>query len=71
MTAEPIGVVLGRFAATITQLDEFYTAKDAVAWCESPQALLGGKRPLELLMTKGGTEQVAAVIARLRDGAFI
>lgn len=71
MNADPIGVVLGRFAETITQLDDFYSAKEAVAWCESPQVTLGGKRPLELLLTKSGTEQVVAVIARLRDGAFV
>lgn len=66
-----IGLVVGRFSATLLALDEFYSLKDAIAWCESPQPLLGGKRPLELLLTDEGSQQVAAVIARLQDGAFI
>ena len=66
-----IGLAMGRFSSVLLALDEFYTFKEAIAWCESPQPLLGGKRPLELLLTDEGSQQVAAVIARLQDGAFI
>lgn len=71
-SSEPrVGVVLGRFSAILRALDEFYTLKEAIAWCEAPQPLLGGKRAIELILTDQGALEVATVIARLRDGAFI
>jgi putative toxin-antitoxin system antitoxin component (TIGR02293 family) len=71
-TSEPTaGVALGRFAAILMALDDLYELKEALLWCESPQALLGGRRPINLLTTDQGALEVAAVVARLRDGAFI
>jgi uncharacterized protein (DUF2384 family) len=70
--SEPtVGVALGRFAAILMALDDFYDLKEALLWCESPQPLLGGRRPINLLTTNQGAIEVAAVVARLRDGAFI
>lgn len=72
MSEQPrVGIALGRFASVLMALDEFYDLKEALLWCESPQPLLAGRRPIELLATDQGAIEVAAVIARLRDGAFV
>jgi hypothetical protein len=41
-TTEPrAGIVLGRFVAVLSALDEFYSLKDAILWCESPPVTSG------------------------------
>jgi hypothetical protein len=51
-------------------LAQFYEPPEVTAWLESPQRLLGGKTPLELI-AEGRLEDVSAVLAALQDGAFV
>jgi uncharacterized protein (DUF2384 family) len=60
-----------RVYQVLLDLDEFYEPREAMAWLNRPQLLLDDKRPVELMLTPGGTVQVFAVIGRLRDGAYI
>ena len=60
-----------RVTDLLGQLKEFYELSDAIAWIASEQSLLGDRRPADLLHTEEGTREVKAVVARLRDGAFI
>lgn len=60
-----------RILQTLTALEEFYEPLEAMRWLRLEQALLGGRKPAELLKTEDGTIEVNAVIARLRDGAYI
>ena len=59
-----------RVRRLILDLDQFYEPADIITWLDSPQRVLGGQRPSVLLRTQEGSEEVAAVIARLRDGTY-
>lgn len=55
----------------IGQLREFYPEPDeARLWLFSPHRLLGGERPADRIQ-QGKTDDVLALIAQLRDGAFV
>ena len=53
-----------------TQLAEFYEPGDARLWLYSPHRLLSGRRPADLI-AEGDTDSVLALIAQLRDGAYL
>lgn len=59
-----------RLEYLINELSELYNPKEAKLWIYSPNSLLDGKRPLELIHG-GDIELVLDVIAQLKDGAFI
>lgn len=48
-----------------------YEQSDADAWLRTPQSLLYGQRAMDLLRTDWGYLEVAGVVQRLCDGAFI
>jgi transcriptional regulator with XRE-family HTH domain len=55
----------------IDELREFYPERDeARLWLFSPNRLLGGERPADRIQ-QGKTDDVLALIAQLRDGAFV
>lgn len=60
-----------RLLSVMRSLGAFYDVEHAVQWCETPQPLLDGQRPVDLLITEAGAAEVDAVVARLRDGAHI
>jgi transcriptional regulator with XRE-family HTH domain len=54
----------------ITELAEFYDPPEARLWLFSPHRGLQGDRPADRIH-KGQTDDVLALIAQLRDGAFV
>jgi uncharacterized protein (DUF2384 family) len=53
----------------ISELSELYDPREANIWLFSPNKLLLGKRPVDLIKERK-TEDVLRVIAQLKDGAF-
>jgi transcriptional regulator with XRE-family HTH domain len=53
----------------ISQLGDFYEPAEARLWLFSPHRLLGGERPADRIQ-QGKLDDVLAVIAQLRDGAY-
>lgn len=60
-----------RLLALLRELGHLYDLEGAALWCETPQPLLDGRRPVDMLVSEKGAADVAAVVARLRDGAHI
>lgn len=54
----------------IDQLSEFYAPDEARLWLFAPHRLLGGERPADRIQA-GRVEDVLALIAQLRDGAYV
>jgi uncharacterized protein (DUF2384 family) len=54
----------------VERLADLYTPDEARLWLFSRHALLGGRRPADLI-AQGGTEDVLALIDQLRDGAYL
>lgn len=69
--AEEVDPTFERITNVLGQLKEFYELSDAISWVASKQPLLQDRRPADLLQTDEGAKEVEAVIARLRDGAFV
>lgn len=63
-------MVAHRVIHIFAKLKDFYTIDDSIKWLESNQNLLGGRCPMNLLLTSEGTEEVTALLSRLADGAF-
>jgi putative toxin-antitoxin system antitoxin component (TIGR02293 family) len=53
----------------VDQLADFYEPAEARMWLFSPQKLLDGKRPADLIHA-GDSEAVIELVERLRDGVF-
>lgn len=60
-----------RLLALLRRLGQLYELERAIRWCESPQPLLEGQRPVNMVMTEKGGAEVDAVVARLLDGTHI
>ena len=54
----------------IDELAEFYAPDEARLWLFSPNRMLGGSRPVDYIQ-KGRNDEVRALIAQLRDGAYV
>lgn len=54
----------------IGELAEFYEPGEARLWLFAPHRLLGGQRPADRIQ-EGKVDDVLALIAQLRDGAFV
>jgi transcriptional regulator with XRE-family HTH domain len=54
----------------VGELAEFYEPAEARLWLFSPHRLLGGERPADRIQ-QGKLDDVLALIAQLRDGAFV
>lgn len=54
----------------VDQLSDFYEPKEARLWLFSPQRLLRGNTPADLIQ-KGQSDEVIAAIDKLREGVFI
>ncbi len=53
----------------LDQLSEFYEPDEARLWLFSPHRLLNGDRPADRIQA-GNIDDVLALLAQLRDGAF-
>lgn len=53
----------------VEQLSEFYAPDEARLWLFAPHKLLGGERPADRIQD-GRVDDVLALIAQLRDGAY-
>lgn len=62
--------VAGRVLQVISELGLIYELQDAVRWFGLPQPLLGGKCPVDLIVTDTGAAEVFQLIAQIRDGAY-
>lgn len=54
----------------IDELSDFYEPREARMWLYSPQRLLEGETPADLIQA-GRAGDVIAVIDRLRDGVYV
>lgn len=54
----------------VGELAELYEPDEARLWLFSPHRLLGGERPADRIQ-QGKVDDVLALIAQLRDGAFV
>jgi transcriptional regulator with XRE-family HTH domain len=54
----------------IDELAELYGPDEARLWLFSPHKLLGGERPVDRIR-EGRIDDVRALIAQLRDGAYV
>ena len=52
------------------ELAEFYEPQEARLWLFAPHRLLGGERPADRIQ-QGKLDDVLALIAQLRDGAYV
>jgi hypothetical protein len=66
--APQLGTIADRFYRQAMFLYE--DKASALAWIASPQQLLGGRSPRELILA-GELERVQAVLDQIRDGAYI
>ena len=62
--------VAGRVLQVISELAPIYELQDAVHWFGLPQPLLGGKCPVDLIVTETGAAEVFQLLAQLRDSAY-
>lgn len=60
-----------RIIGLFRDLIGIYDLAGAIDWCETPQQLLDGRKPIEMLISKEGAAEVDAVVARLRDGVHV
>jgi transcriptional regulator with XRE-family HTH domain len=51
------------------ELAQFYTPNEARLWLFSPHRLLGGQTPADKIQ-RGELDEVLAIVAQLRDGAY-
>lgn len=54
----------------ISELSELYSPDEARLWLFSPHKMLGGDRPADRIHN-GHIEDVLAIIAQLKDGAYV
>ena len=54
----------------IDELAEFFAPDEARLWLFSPHRLLGGARPADRIQ-EGQVDEVRALIAQLKDGAYV
>ena len=54
----------------LAELAEFYEPEEARLWLFAPHRLLGGERPADRIQ-RGRLDDVLALIAQLRDGAYV
>jgi len=54
----------------IDELAEFFAPDEARLWLFSPNRMLEGSRPVDHIQ-KGPIDEVRALIAQLRDGAYV
>lgn len=54
----------------VGELAEFYEPQEARPWLFAPHRLLAGERPADRIQ-QGKLDDVLALIAQLRDGAFV
>jgi transcriptional regulator with XRE-family HTH domain len=54
----------------VGELAELYEPQEARLWLFAPHRLLGGERPADRIQ-QGRLDDVLALIAQLRDGAFV
>jgi hypothetical protein len=60
-----------RVIALFRNLRGVYDLMAAIEWCESPQQLLDGQRPIDMLISAKGAADVDAVVAQMRDGVHV
>lgn len=58
-----------RVLALLRKLGGLYDLESAIRWCESPQPLLDGQRPIDMLSAEKSAAEVDSVVAGLIDGA--
>lgn len=64
--------IVQRPAGMAAQLSELYdNPSDVVQWFLSPQLMLEGQRPVDLMQSDNGWMQVHAEIQRLRDSSYV
>ena len=64
-------VVLNRVQeCLVRELAEFYGSAEARLWLFTPQRLLGGETPAQCIQNDK-VEDVQALLAQLRDGAYV
>jgi transcriptional regulator with XRE-family HTH domain len=54
----------------VAELAEFYNPDEARLWLFAPHKLLGGDRPADRIQ-QGRVDDVRAIIAQLKDGAYV
>jgi uncharacterized protein (DUF2384 family) len=57
-------------AFVVEQLSDLYAPSEARTWLLSPQKLLGGQVPAELIQANR-VDEVLALIHQLRDGTYL
>lgn len=60
-----------RLATVRQQLHELFESGEAAIWLLTPQTRLRGHRPVELLWSERGYQEVSATLQQVLDGAFI
>lgn len=60
---------MGEDAELISLLSDFYDQDEARLWISSPQELLGGRSPIELIR-EGRAAEVRQLINQLRDAIY-
>jgi transcriptional regulator with XRE-family HTH domain len=54
----------------LQELSEFYAPDEAKLWLFAPHRLLAGERPADRIQ-RGRLDDVLAIIAQLKDGAYV
>lgn len=57
----------GQVGSVIEALGDLYEPREALSWLVSPQPLLGGKVPADLLLTEEGSAEVVRAVSQLQD----
>lgn len=62
---------VARIITLLQKLGDVYDLAGAIRWCESPQQLLDGQKPIDMVISEKGAAEVDVVVDRLRDGVHI
>jgi putative toxin-antitoxin system antitoxin component (TIGR02293 family) len=54
----------------VRAVEVFEDRENAKAWLGNPLSVLGGKSPIELMMSEQGAREVEQVLGRLENGVF-
>lgn len=61
----------GQIGGVIEALSDLYPPRDALRWLVSPQPMLNGQVPADLLLTEAGSKLVVGAVSELQDSVHV
>lgn len=67
----PMAIYSLKISNVLMHLRHLYEPAEAMRWLTSPQPLLANRVPADMMLVKGGSLEVGALIQRILDGAYV